>query len=155
MHFGGGLQDGAVRSGTLKAKSRSRCSEDTEKQPAGNTKGGAPQPPPAPDGRTCKLCLQADNSKDPVDPKAYRAWAYPPKEKGLTQGHYCYYCNRTWLAMYKHKMNVTALCAQLGADEAERKKFHKFLEMMIGHCKEASRLQYHPQLANAYQRTPR
>ena len=52
-----------------------------------------------PDGRLCRLCHEADNSKDPVTGKG-RKWFRQPKN-GHTQGAMCWYCGRVWFSMFR------------------------------------------------------
>ena len=62
---------------------------------------GAPEIAPKPDGRHCRLCHEQDLATDPVD-GGFRAWYYP-RQDGKTQGHFCFYCGRTWHARFRHK----------------------------------------------------
>eukprot|EP00974_Lingulodinium_polyedra_P008684 829771-Lingulodinium_polyedra.AAC.1 len=73
-----------------------------------------PDPPvlitAVPEGRKCKLCSHHDQDIDPLAKSLGQSecmyWGAKPKKdsRGVlrNQGAICGYCNRTWLARFKH-----------------------------------------------------
>ena len=106
------------------------------------TKTAAPRHP---DGRSCKLCGEKDNSHDPVaaangiplsadDGESLRTWCYPPAADGKTSGSVRWYCYRTWLGKYKvRNFTITTLVQHVGAKDEHFEEFQKYLNALIDH----------------------
>jgi hypothetical protein len=77
------------------------------------------------DGRLCRLCNEADSSRDPLAQflmlSEPRWWGYPPDKDGKTHGYFCGYCLRVFIARYKKAKGwtVTHLVEVCGTDLQE------------------------------------
>ena len=78
-----------------------------------------------PDGRLCKLCAAAEDSKDPIHPTKFRRWGYAPKgDPPKNTGFACYICLKTYKARFMLRYKSTKeLVMKLYSDDEVKEEF--------------------------------
>ena len=87
---------------------------------------------PKPDGRPCRCCQRADNSKDHVFEVQYLCWGYPPNPDGTSRGRMCFYCLRVYEANYQATCKrLGVVLEKIGIDAEFNKEFHFFRDAAV------------------------